>query len=194
MRAAVEAAAAVFAAAGREVEPLGPFMTPRMLADLDEFWRVRSLTDLDALDPAGPGPGAALHPAVGRSPCATSTASSVMRDYASIMALQQATVAATETFDLVLSPVAPMTAFPAEWPMPWGEDDEAMAHIGFTVPYNMSGQPAGTIELRLHRRRAHDRPAGLRVAGSTTSGCSAPLAWFERHRRRARPRVADPRS
>src|SRR6476659_7557248 len=51
VRRAVEAAAAVFAEAGAEVEPLAPFMTPRMLHDLDEFWRVRSLAGFDALAP-----------------------------------------------------------------------------------------------------------------------------------------------
>src|SRR6476620_2601634 len=53
VRAAVEDAAAVFAHAGAVVTPVEPFMRQAWLEDLDEFWRVRSLMDLDALDPAG---------------------------------------------------------------------------------------------------------------------------------------------
>ena len=61
------------------------------------------------------------------------------------MAMRAATVAATAAYDLIVSPVAPVAAFPAEWPMPWGEADEGMAHIGFTVPFSMSGQPACSV-------------------------------------------------
>ncbi len=34
------------------VERLEPFLTPQLLRQLDEFWRVRSLVDFDALEPA----------------------------------------------------------------------------------------------------------------------------------------------
>ena len=78
------------------------------------------------------------------------------------MAIQQATVAATAAFDIVLSPVAPMPAFPAEWPMPWGEGDEAMSHIGFTAPYNLSGQPAGTTNCGF---TPDGRTIGVQVSG-----------------------------
>ena len=39
-------------------------------------------------------------------------AAQLMRDYAAILAIQQATVAATEPFDLVISPVAPDGGLP----------------------------------------------------------------------------------
>src|SRR5699024_1337293 len=38
-------AADVFAAAGAEVDTIEPFMTPQLLADIDQFWRVRSWND-----------------------------------------------------------------------------------------------------------------------------------------------------
>ena len=40
----------VFASAGAEIVPVAPFMTPELLARLDEFWRVRSLVELETLD------------------------------------------------------------------------------------------------------------------------------------------------
>ncbi len=112
---------------------------------------------------------------------AASTGVDVLRDYASIMAIQQATVAATAAFDIVLSPVAPMPAFPAEWPMPWGEGDEAMSHIGFTAPYNLSGQPAGTTNCGF---TPDGRTIGVQVSGRRFDdlGVLAALAWFEAHR------------
>jgi aspartyl-tRNA(Asn)/glutamyl-tRNA(Gln) amidotransferase subunit A len=104
-----------------------------------------------------------------------------MRDYTSIMAIQQATVAATERFDVVLSPVAPMAAFPAEWPMPWGDDDQGMAHIGYTAPYNMSGQPAATVNCGF---TADGRTVGVQVAGRRWDdvGVLRVAAWYEQRR------------
>src|SRR5690606_39257239 len=52
VRDAVEEAARVFEAAGAQVERLEPFVEPDLLRRLDEFWRVRSLVDFDALAPA----------------------------------------------------------------------------------------------------------------------------------------------
>jgi aspartyl-tRNA(Asn)/glutamyl-tRNA(Gln) amidotransferase subunit A len=183
VHAAVEAAAEVFAAAGADVAPLGPFMTPQMLRDLDEFWRVRSLTDFDALSPEARD---RVLPFIQRWVLAVRDVDgrSVLRDYASIMQLQQATVAATEAFDLVLSPVAPVTAFSAEWPMPWGEDDKGMAHIGFTAPYNMSGQPAASVNCGF---TADGRTIGLQVSGRRFDdvGVLRAVDWYERHRSEA---------
>ncbi len=177
---AVAAAAAVFADAGAEVTRLAPFMTPAMLRDLDEFWRVRSLTDFDALAPEA---RERVLPFIQRWVLAVRDVDgrSVLRDYASIMALQQATVAATEAFDLVLSPVAPVTAFPAEWPMPWGEADEGMAHIGFTAPYNMSGQPAASVNCGF---TTDGRTIGLQISGRRFDdvGVLRAVDWYERHR------------
>ncbi|MGO4603159.1 amidase [Terrabacter sp. 2YAF2] len=177
---AVEAAAAVFAEAGAEVELLPPFMTPRMLHDLDEFWRVRSLADFQALSPAA---RERVLPFIQRWVLAVRDVdgTTVLRDYASIMALQQATVTATEPYDLVLSPVAPVTAFAADWPMPWGDEDRGMAHIGFTAPYNMSGQPAASVNCGFTR---DGRTIGLQVSGRRFDdvGVLSAVDWYEAHR------------
>jgi aspartyl-tRNA(Asn)/glutamyl-tRNA(Gln) amidotransferase subunit A len=180
VRQAVEAAAAVFAEAGAEVEPLPPFMTPRMLHDLDEFWRVRSLADFQALSPAA---RERVLPFIQRWVLAVRDVdgTTVLRDYASIMALQQATVTATEPYDLVLPPVAPVTAFAADWPMPWGEEDRGMAHIGFTAPYNMSRQPAASVNCGFTR---DGRTIGLQVSGRRFDdvGVLCAVDWYEAHR------------
>ncbi len=187
VRRAVEDAAAVFADAGAVVTPVQPFMRPTWLEDLDQFWRVRSLMDLDALDPAARSrvlPYIRRWAEAGRGVDGVE----VVRDYASIMAIQQTTVAATGAFDIVLSPVAPMPAFPADWPMPWGDGDASMPHIGFTAPYNLSGQPAGTTNCGF---TSDGRTIGVQVSGRRFDdlGVLAALAWFEAQRAAAlRPR------
>ena len=176
---AVEAAAEVFRAAGATVAPVAPFMTEQMLADLDLFWRVRSWRDFERLDEERQAlvlPFIATWVRGG----AEASGAQVLDCYESIMALQRATVAATEQHDLVLSPVAPVLAFPAQWPMPFGEGDLGMAHIGFTAPYNMSGQPAATVNAGFSR---DGRTIGLQLAGRRFDdlGVLRAARWFERH-------------
>jgi aspartyl-tRNA(Asn)/glutamyl-tRNA(Gln) amidotransferase subunit A len=188
IRRAVTAAGSVFADAGAKVEPLDSFVTDAMLTGLDEFWRVRSLVDFLALpDDRRQRVLPFIQRWVQRAADVSGTA--LMRDYAGIAALQQATAVATERFDLVLSPVAPVSAFPAEWPMPWGPDtDLGMAHIAYTAPYNMTGQPAATTNCGF---TADGRTIGLQIAGRRFDdvGVLRAAHWFEEHAEPAlRPR------
>jgi aspartyl-tRNA(Asn)/glutamyl-tRNA(Gln) amidotransferase subunit A len=187
VRAAVERAGDVFARAGARVEPLAPFLTPPMLTDLDQFWRVRSWSDYHRL-PSEQRTRVLPFIVQWVHGGADVPGARVLECYQTIMALQQATVAATERFDLILSPVAPTLAFPAEWPMPFGSQDLGMAHIGFTAPYNMSGQPAATVNAGF---TADGRTVGLQVAGRRFDdlGVIRATRWFERHR----PDSATPR-
>lgn len=186
VRHAVDGAAEVFRAAGADVVPLEPFMTPKMLSDLDLFWRVRSWRDFAAL---GPEQQDRVLPFIVQwvSGGARATGAQLLECYETILTLQQATTAATERFDLVLSPVAPVLAFPAEWPMPFGTEDLGMAHIGFTAPYNMSGQPAATVNAGFS---ADGRTIGVQVSGRRFDdlGVLRAVRWFEAHR----PDAANP--
>lgn len=162
VRAVVEATAARVAGAGALVEAVEPFMREEWLRSLDLFWRVRSWSDLLALEPAA---RERALPFVLRWAFGGAEASGVevLRAYQATQAIRAATIAATAAYDVVLSPVAPMAAFPAEWPMPWGPDEDlGMAHIGFTAPYNMSGQPAATVP---GGRLADGREVGVQVSG-----------------------------
>ncbi|MBI0311706.1 amidase [Streptomyces javensis] len=184
---AVNRAAAVFEAAGAIVEPVGPFMTQELLDDLDLFWRVRSWNDFRALEPEA---GLRVHPHIIRwcQGGADVPGARVLQCYQQIMRIQARTVAATLPYDLVLSPVAPVAAFPAERPMPFPGDEKTMAHIGFTAPYNMSGQPAATVNCGFTADR---RPIGVQIAGRRFDdlGVLRAAAWYERNR----PAEAAPR-
>jgi Asp-tRNA(Asn)/Glu-tRNA(Gln) amidotransferase A subunit family amidase len=71
-------------------------------------------------------------------------------------------VQACQAFDFVLSPVSPVSAFDAEWAMPTNDPARAMEHIAFTLPYNMSEQPAASIHCGFTRAGL---PIGLQIAG-----------------------------
>ncbi len=185
--AAVRTAAATFESAGAVVEPIEPWMDDRLLGQLDLFWRVRSWNDVCALteEQRRRVLPFILTWAEGGS---AATGLDVIRAYQDIMVMRAATVAATAAFDLVLSPVAPVSAFPAEWPMPWGSADLGMPHIAFTAPFSMSGQPSCSVNAGF---TADGRAIGLQVSGRRFDdpGVLRAVAWWER----ARPEGAAPR-
>ena len=162
VRAAVESAARLFEQAGAIVEPMAPFLTRTMLDGMDHFWRMRSLTDLRTLAPEQLGK---VLPFI--RDWATSAAG---LDGAQVFAASQqfhatrlATVRACAPFDYVLSPVAPITAFAAELPAPTQDPLRPLEHIAFTVPYNMSEQPAASINCGY---TDGGLPIGLQIAGA----------------------------
>ncbi|RBP00927.1 aspartyl-tRNA(Asn)/glutamyl-tRNA(Gln) amidotransferase subunit A [Roseiarcus fermentans] len=161
VRAAVERAARDFAAAGARVEAVAPFLTQEMLDGLDHFWRTRALIDLDLLSP---DKRAAVLPFIREWAESADGFSGqhVFRGFSQIPAMQQAAARATERFDVVLTPTAPMTAFPAEWASPSRDPLDPFPHIGFTVAFNMSGQPALSIPCGFS---GEGLPIGLQIVG-----------------------------
>ncbi len=179
--AVVEAAAGAFEGGGAHVEPVGPWLAPEWLAAQDLFWRVRSWSDLSALPPESRESRGQVLPYIRRWAQGGASASGVevLQAYQAIMAMRAATVAATAAYDLVLSPVAPMAAAPAEWPMPWGDDaDLVMPHIGFTLPFSMSGQPSCSVNAG---HLPDGRTVGVQITGRRFDdlGVLRAVQWFE---------------
>jgi len=77
-------------------------------------------------------------------------------------ALREAAVRATQAFDFVLSPTSPVPTFPAEWASPVNDPQRPFEHIAFTLPFNMSEQPAASMDCG---RTAGGLPIGLQIAG-----------------------------
>ncbi len=158
---AVQRAAALFEHAGALVEPMRPFLTPAMLHGLDHYWRMRSCLDLAALAPADK---AKVLPyirdwadsALGMSGAEVFVAASQSH------ATRVATVAACRAYDFVISPTSPVPAFDAELPSPTNDPLHGLEHIAFTVPYNMSEQPAASINCGY---TVAGLPIGLQIAG-----------------------------
>jgi aspartyl-tRNA(Asn)/glutamyl-tRNA(Gln) amidotransferase subunit A len=161
VRAAIERAAKDFEAAGAHVQPLEPFLTQEMLDGIDHFWRMRALVDMQSLAPAK---RAAVLPFIREWAESASGFSGehVFQGFSQIPAMRRATIAATAPFDYVLSPTAPMTAFPAEWASPSRDPLKPLPQVGFTVPFNMSEQPAASVNCGYD---SEGLPIGLQIIG-----------------------------
>lgn len=157
----VAAAGADFERADAVVEPIPPIITGDHLRQLDLFLRARSWADLARLSPSA---RAAVLPYIEEwaSGAAGLTGSQVIDAYQQVQAMRAATNAATCGYDVVLSPVAPVAAFPAHWHGPTNDPTTALDHIAYTAPYNFSEQPAATVNAGF---TADGRPVGLQLAG-----------------------------
>lgn len=161
IRAAVEHAAHLFEQVGASVEPMPPFMSQAMLDGMDHLWRMRSLADLNALAPAQ---RARVLPYIRQwaESAAAFSGEHVFRAFSQFHATRVASVAACAKYDYVISPVSPNMPAPAEDPSPTNDPLRPLEHIGFTVPYNMSEQPAASINCGYD---AGGLPIGLQIAG-----------------------------
>jgi aspartyl-tRNA(Asn)/glutamyl-tRNA(Gln) amidotransferase subunit A len=179
-RALIERAASLFRDAGATVVELPAFFSQTALDDLDLFWRVRGWVDYIAMAPER---RERLLPFIrewvhGGKDVSGET---LMRCVNRKLEVRKLTQLATEPFDLVLSPVSPVPTFPVDWPMPSNSVSQAMAHIAFTVPYNMSEQPALSINAGF---TAAGKAVGLQISGRRFADRDVLQAanWFEAHR------------
>jgi len=161
VRALIEAAARCFESAGAIVEPVAAFSTREMADGMDRFWRMRSWLDISALPPERQQKVLPYIRAWVASAAQLSGAE-VFHGYSQMAALRDAAVAACAPFDFVLSPVSPVVAFPAEWASPLNDPLRPFEHIAFTLPFNMSEQPAVSVNAGFTSRGL---PVGLQIAG-----------------------------
>ncbi len=161
VRAAVEDAARLFERAGAVVMPMRPFMTQAMLDGMDHFWRMRSHVDMNALPPAQKVKVLPYIQQWGDS-AAGMSGEAVFKAFSQFHATRLAAVSACNAFDYVISPTSPVPAFAAELPSPTNDPLRPLEHIGFTVPFNMSEQPASSINCGY---TAGGLPIGLQIAG-----------------------------
>ena len=86
----------------------------------------------------------------------------VMQAYGQVMALREAAVAACAPYDYVISPTSPILPYEAELPCPGNDPHNALPHIAFTVPFNMSEQPAASVNWTFS---ADGLPIGVQLIG-----------------------------
>ncbi|WP_395139455.1 amidase [Schlegelella aquatica] len=161
VREAVVAAARALEAAGAIVEPVAPWAERSMIEGIDRFWRARFCVEMRKLSEERrervlPFIRAWAEGGAGWS------GEELYEAYAQTLALRAATVAATQPYDYVLSPTAPIPAFAAELPCPTHDVARPFEHIAFTLPYNMSEQPAASINCGY---TSDGLPIGLQIAG-----------------------------
>jgi len=162
VRAAAAAAAQALAAAGAQVEEMGSFLTPELLDGMSRFFEARSYNDFALLPPEKQ---AKVLPFIAEW-CSwrarSFTGRDVMAAYTCYVALREATVKACLRFDFVLSPTSPILPYAAELACPGNDPHDALPHIAFTVPFNMSEQPAASLNWTFS---AEGLPIGVQVAG-----------------------------
>jgi Asp-tRNA(Asn)/Glu-tRNA(Gln) amidotransferase A subunit family amidase len=161
VRVAIERAARDFESAGASVEPLAPFLTQENLDGLDRFWRTRSLIDVKALAPERrdrilPFIRAWAESAEGLA------GEVVFHGFSQMLEMRRCAITATLPFDYVISPTAPIPAYSAELASPSDNPLDPFPHIGFTVAYNMSEQPAASINCGF---TSDGLPIGMQITG-----------------------------
>jgi aspartyl-tRNA(Asn)/glutamyl-tRNA(Gln) amidotransferase subunit A len=159
--AAVKEAARLFEQAGAVVEPMPPFMSQAMLDGMDHLWRIRSFVDLNAL-PASQRDRVLPYIRAWADSAAGFGGEHVFRAFSQFHATRVAAVEACARYDYVISPVSPNMPAPAEDASPTNDPLRPLEHIGFTVPYNMSEQPAASINCGYS---TDGLPIGLQIAG-----------------------------
>ena len=161
IKAAIENAASLFERAGAIVEPMQPFMSQAMLDGMDHLWRMRSLMDMNTLPPER---RAKVLPYILQwaESAAGFSGEHVFRAFSQFHATRVAAVNACAKYDYVISPVSPNMPAPADHASPTNDPLRPLEHIGFTVPYNMSEQPAASINCGYSTAGL---PIGLQIAG-----------------------------
>lgn len=181
---AVEAAAHLFEEGGAIVEPVEPFMTPAMLDGLDRFWRTRFWEETRYLPPDRYG---LILEYIRQwvEPAAGYDGASVYTGFDQIIKMRERGRAYND-YDLILSPVSPMPAFAAELPSPTNDPARPFEHIGFTVPFNMTEQPASSINCGY---TSDGLPIGLQIVGRRFDdmGVMRASRWYEKARPAQRP-------
>jgi len=162
VRAAAAAAAKALESAGCVVEEMASFLTPQMLDGMGRFFEARSYNDFVQLPAAKQ---AKVLPFIAEWCTWRARAFSgrdVMQAYGQVMAMREAAVAACQRYDFVVSPVSPILPYAAESAAPGDDPHDALPHIAFTVPYNMSEQPAASLNWITSR---DGLPIGVQLIG-----------------------------
>ena len=162
VRAAVDAAATALSGAGCAVESIRSFLTEEMLDGMCRFFEARSHNDYQQLPAARRAKVLPFIVEWCSWRAARFSGRDVMQAYTQVVAMREAAVAATEPYDFLLSPTSPILAYEAEFAAPGNDPRHALPHIAFTVPYNMSEQPAASVNWSY---AAEGLPIGVQIIG-----------------------------
>jgi aspartyl-tRNA(Asn)/glutamyl-tRNA(Gln) amidotransferase subunit A len=158
---AVAAAASLFEAAGAVIVPVAPVMTRAMLDGLDSFWRSRFWGDIETM---APEKRALILPYIHQWAEGGAAISGVqaVRGFNQTIEMRKAAAKLFTSVDAVISPTNPIVSYPADWASPTNDPARPFEHIGFTVPWNMSEQPAASINCGFS---SSGLPIGLQIVG-----------------------------
>jgi aspartyl-tRNA(Asn)/glutamyl-tRNA(Gln) amidotransferase subunit A len=161
VKAAAEKTAKFFADQGAIVGPVAPLMSRDILEGIDRFFRARSWGDIEPLPVAD---RAKIHPYTLKWAEGGAKLSGVeaIRGFNQTMDLRRLAALLFGTIDYLISPTAPVPAFAAERASPNDDPEHPFEHIAFTVPWNMTEQPAISINAAF---TASGLPIGVQIIG-----------------------------
>jgi aspartyl-tRNA(Asn)/glutamyl-tRNA(Gln) amidotransferase subunit A len=162
VRAAAAAAAKALEAAGAKVEEIPSFLNAELLDGMCRFFEARSHNDYSLLPPAKQAKVLPFIAEWSTFRAKNFSGRDVMAAYGCYVMLRDVTVRATQPYDFVLSPTSPILPYEAELPSPNNDPHNALPHIAFTVPYNMSEQPAASLNWTFSKDRL---PIGIQIIG-----------------------------
>ena len=154
-------AAKAFESAGAVVTEIDGVLTREMLDGLDNFWRARMWDDLSRLTPAGRSK-ALPYILKWAEAGAKLSGVDVIRGFNATMAIRAAAAKRFCDLDYVISPVSPVVNFAAELAAPINDPEKPFEHIAYTVPWNMSENPAASINGGFS---ASGFPIGVQIVG-----------------------------
>lgn len=158
VHAAVLQASDVFRSAGATIDVVNDWTTPEMRLGMIHYFTMRCRVDLAAM-PAERAARAAPYIHNAAEFAANLSPEDTFLAFTRLQQLRAATVAATQSFDFVLSPVSPVLPFAAE-AINSGGPPLKDAH--FTSVFNQSEQPAASICCGFS---ASGLPIGLQISG-----------------------------
>ena len=162
VRAAAEAAATALANAGCNVESIRSFLTEEMLDGMCRFFEARSYNDYMQLPAARRQKVLPFIAEWCSWRAAKFSGRDMMQAYNQVLSMREAAVGASRQYDFLLSPTSPILPYEAELPAPGNDSHNALPHIAFTVPFNMSEQPAASINWSYSR---DGLPIGVQLIG-----------------------------
>jgi len=153
--------AKAFESAGAVITEVEGVLTREMLDGLDNFWRARMWDDLAKLTPAE---RAKALPYICKwaETGAKLSGVEVIRGFNATMAIRAAAAKRFCEIDYVISPVSPVVNFAAELASPINDPDKPFEHICYTVPWNMSENPAASINGGYDK---NGFPIGVQIVG-----------------------------
>jgi aspartyl-tRNA(Asn)/glutamyl-tRNA(Gln) amidotransferase subunit A len=154
-------AAKAFESVGSVLTEIDGILTREMLDGLDHFWRARMWSDLSLLPPEQRSK-ALPYIYQWAETGAKLSGVDVVRGFNATMAIRAAAAKLFCEVDYVISPVSPVVNFPAEFAAPLNDPLKPFEHIAYTVPWNMSENPAASINGGYDKKGF---PIGVQIVG-----------------------------
>jgi aspartyl-tRNA(Asn)/glutamyl-tRNA(Gln) amidotransferase subunit A len=154
-------AAKAFESAGAVLTEVDGILTREMLDGLDHFWRARMWSDLSLL-PLEQRTKALPYIYQWAETGAKLSGVDVVRGFNATMAIRAAAAKLFCEVDYIISPVSPVVNFPAEFAAPLNDPLKPFEHIAYTVPWNMSENPAASINGGYDKKGF---PIGVQIVG-----------------------------